>query len=129
MAEALGHGPVMGTEAVAYLCDGKRIWHALGHALPFGTDSFATVTMFDVMEHLLPADTEAVCGELLRVARDRILLTVHNGPHRYRGVDLHINRRASYEVWHEELSHYFGPYRVVRHGAGGSISEMFEVLL
>jgi ubiquinone/menaquinone biosynthesis C-methylase UbiE len=129
LAESLGHAPVVGTEAVPYLCDGSRVWHALAHCLPFGTDSFDTVTMFDVMEHLLRADTEAVCTELARVARRCVLLTIHNGMHRYRGVDLHINRRASYEAWHEELSHLFGPYHVVRHGAGQSISEMFEVLL
>jgi hypothetical protein len=129
LALSLGHGPVFGTEAVDYLCDPPRIRQALAHCLPFGTRAFDTVTMFDVMAHLLPGDTEVVCAELARVARNRVLLTVHNGPHRYRGVDLHINRRASYDVWHEELSRHFGPYRVVRHGAGQSISEMFEVLL
>lgn len=128
MAGALGHGPVQGTEAVEYLCDGTRIVHALAHALPFPDQAFDTVTMFDVMEHLLPADTGAVCHELLRVARARVLLTVHNGPSKFGGDgrDLHINRRDSYEVWHAELAEHFGR-PVVRHGAQGSISEMFEV--
>jgi len=53
---------------------------------------------------------------------------VHNGPHVYRGTDLHINRRASYEAWHEELAVHFG-HDVIRRGMGGSISEMFEVVL
>jgi len=130
MAEALGHGPVQGTEAVDYLCDGVRVHKALGHDLPFANAAFDTVTMFDVLEHLLPSDTDDVCRELRRVARQRVLLTVHNGPSRSRtdGRDLHINRRPSFEVWHEELAAHFGQ-AVIRHGSEGSISEMFEVLL
>lgn len=131
IAQDMGFSPVHGTEAVAYLCDGDTVRQAFAHALPFGDRSFDTVTMFDVMEHLLPSDTEAACRELSRVARKRILLTVHNGPCRWRGEqgDLHINRRPSYEAWHEDLTRDFAPFPVVRHGAEGSISEMFEVIL
>lgn len=130
LAETLGFGPVAGTEAVDYLCDGIRVHKALAHDLPFADATFDTVTMFDVMEHLLPSDTGDVCRELRRVAGQRILLTVHNGPSRSNvdGRDLHINRRASYAVWHEELAAHF-ERDVIRHGAQGSISEMFEVLL
>ena len=128
IARDLGHGPVRGTEAVEYLCDGETVVHALGHDLPFDDGAFDTVTMFDVMEHLRPRDTEAVCRELARVARHRVLLTVHNGSHRYRGQELHINRRPSYEAWHADTEAYFG-CRVTRHGMEGSISEMFEVAL
>ena len=131
MARDLGFAPVAGTEAVGYLCDGETIHHALAHDLPFPDASFDTVTMFDVMEHLLPEDTEAVCRELARVARSNILLTVHNGPSPWRnsGGDLHINRRASYDVWLEELTMFCRPHGVIRHGRGNSISEMFEVVL
>lgn len=130
LAESLGHGPVIGTEAVDYLCDGIRVEKALAHDLPFGNAAFDTVTMFDVMEHLLPSDTGDVCRELRRVARQRVLLTVHNGPSRSNvdGRDLHINRRPSYEDWHTELAAHFDT-GVLRYGAQGSISEMFEVLL
>ena len=128
VAQDLGHRQVMGTEAVFYLCNGDTVLHAYAHDLPFYDDTFDTVTMFDVMEHLLPEDTAPVCKELARVAKKRGLLTVHNGSHRYRGEELHINRRASYEDWHEELSAHFNT-AVVRHGAEGSISEMFEVVL
>jgi hypothetical protein len=69
-----------------------------------------------------------VCAELARVARHRLLLTVHNGPHRYRGEELHINLRESYESWHEELRRHFAPHEVVSHGVGESISAMFEVI-
>ena len=127
LAAAMGFVPVHGTEAVEYLC-GDNVTHALAHDLPFTDGAFDVVCMFDVMEHLLPEDTAAVCRELKRVARGRVILTVHNGPHVYRGTDLHINRRASYEAWHEELADHFGQ-DVIRHGKGNSISEMFEVVL
>lgn len=128
IAESLGH-TVVGTEAVESLCDGIRVRHALAHSLPFGTSSFDTVTMFDVMEHLLPEDTAPVCLELARVARQRVLLTIHNGSHRYRGEELHVNRRPSYGVWEEQLRCLFAPHEVINHGAGQSISVMFEVIL
>lgn len=128
IARNLGHDPVLGTEAVADLCDGKNVVNALVHALPFKDTSFDTVTMFDVMEHLLPADTEAACRELKRVAKNRVLLTVCNRPHIFNGENLHINTRASYEAWHEELADHFDA-SVIRHGSEGSISEMFEVIL
>ena len=122
--------PVYGTEAVDYLCDGVIVVRALAHALPFDNNAFDTVTMFDVMEHLLPEDTEAVCHELKRVARQRVLLTVHNGASAWRnsGGDLHINRRETYDAWHEELRQHFG-CDVRCHGKGASISMMYEVLL
>jgi SAM-dependent methyltransferase len=128
MARDFGFAPVVGTEAVDYLCNHEDVFPALAHALPFDDDSFDVVTMFDVMEHLLPEDTEAVCKELARVARSRILLTVHNGPSSFGSDgDLHINRRLSYEEWHKELAAHFRQ-SVVRHGKQGSISEMFEVI-
>lgn len=130
LASMAGFAPVKGTEAVAYLCDGEIVHHALAHDLPFPDASFDVVTMFDVLEHLLPEDTEAVCREIVRVARSRVLLTVHNGPSHWRksGGDLHINRRESYEAWHEEMKQHFRPHTVIRHGRGASISEMFEVV-
>ena len=107
-AEGLGYDPVRGTEAVDYLCDGKRVIQALGHDLPFGDRSFDYVTMFDVMEHLVPDDTGAVCRELARVASKAVLLTVCNSPDVRAEGDLHINLRASYNDWHGELEHHFG---------------------
>jgi len=127
MAAGLGFFPVHGTEAVPYLCN-DNVTHALAHDLPFADNSFCTVTMFDVMEHLLRQDTEAVCKELQRVASKRVLLTVHNGPSRHGKVALHINRRDSYRDWHEELQSYFDG-DVVWLDNQNSISEMFEVTL
>lgn len=130
LAVEMGFSPVRGTEAVAYLCDGYTIFHALGHALPFEDDAFDVVTMFDVMEHLVPEDTGAVCRELKRVAAKRVLLTVHNGSSSWRnsGGELHINRRADYDAWHRELAAHFD-CAVISHGMGSSISTMYEVVL
>lgn len=131
MARDFGHDPVMGTEAVPYLCNGDDIVQALVHDLPFEDNAFDTVTMFDVMEHLVPEDTAAACRELARVARRRVLLTICNQTSRFGspdGGDLHINRRASYEDWHRELTAHFNT-AVLRYGTEGSISEMFEVEL
>lgn len=128
IARKMGFSPVVGTEAVDYLCDDETVVSAYAHELPFADSSFDVVSMFDVMEHLIPSDTEAVCKELKRVAAKRVLLTVHNGPHRFKGMDLHINRRNSYAAWHQELEDCFG-CPVVNHGLQGSISCMFEVVL
>jgi hypothetical protein len=129
LAVKLGYHPVMGTEAVPNLCGPDYMVQAMAHDLPFGDDAFETVTMFDVMEHLLPSDTEAVCKELERVASRRVILTVCNAPSSFGGADkgdLHINRRDSYEAWHSELKQHFSG-SVARLPRMGSISEMFEV--
>ena len=130
MARDMGFAPGMGTEAVPYLCDGETVLPALAHDLPFPDASFDVVTMFDVMEHLLPEDTCLVCEELRRVARHRVLLTVCNEPSTFGGDggDLHINRRESYSAWHDELSDHFAPWTVIWHGLGRSFSAMFEVV-
>lgn len=130
IAASLGFGPVKGTEVVEYLCDHITVLPALAHALPFNDNAFDVVTMFDVMEHLLPEDTAAVCRELKRVAAKRVLLTVHNGSSSWRnsGGELHINRRADYDVWHRELAAHFDG-AVISHGMGSSISTMYEVVL
>ncbi len=126
MAEELGFTDVRGLEAVDYLCDGHRVVNGLAHVIPFPDKSFDTVTMFDVIEHLVPQDTDAVCSELERVAKKHILLTVHNGSSKHNNVELHINRKDSYQQWFEYFTQKFsGAVEwMPRHG---SISEMFKV--
>lgn len=127
IAKNFGFEPVQGVEAVPYLCDGVRVVNGLAHALPFADKSFDVVTMFDVMEHLLPEDTTAVCKELERVAKREILLTIHNGPSSFGdGVELHINRKESYEAWFDYLKATFAG-EVTWLPRHGSISEMFKV--
>jgi SAM-dependent methyltransferase len=126
MASSLGFSPVRGMEAVPYLCDGEQVVNGLAHAMPFADRSFDVVTMFDVMEHLVPEDTDAVCKELERVAKRTVLLTVHNGPSKFGDVELHINRKDSYEAWFEYLTKTFsGDVKWLPRQ--GSISEMFKV--
>jgi ubiquinone/menaquinone biosynthesis C-methylase UbiE len=111
-AAALGFNPVQGTEIVPALIDGERVVRAEVHALPFSDKSFDVVTMFDVIEHLIPGDDELACRELARVARHHVILTANNRPSRnHIGEELHINRRP-YECWDELFRTWLSPARV-----------------
>lgn len=112
-AAKLGFSPVMGTEIVPSLIDGHRVKYAEVQALPFEADSFDVVTMFDVIEHLIPGDDELACKELMRVARHHIVITANNKPSISKpyGDILHINRRQ-YEVWDKLFGRWFSPHKV-----------------
>ncbi len=125
LARSFGFYPVSGVEVVDYLC-GPDVRQGYAHDIPHESKSFDVVTMFDVMEHLVPADTEAVCRELERVAKKHILLTVHNGSSKHHGVEMHINRRGSYEEWYQFFQTVFTG-EVNWMPRCGSISEMFKV--
>lgn len=106
-AAGLGFAPVTGTEIVADLIDGERICFAEVHALPFTDRSYDVVTMFDVIEHLIPGDDERACRELARVARRHILITANNRPSFNKaGDDLHINKRP-YPEWDALFRQWF----------------------
>jgi SAM-dependent methyltransferase len=112
-AEFLGFGPVMGTELVLSLTDGVRVIPAWVHALPFDDKSFDVVTMFDVIEHLIPGvgeamgDDELACRELARVAKKHILITANNNDSKKAiGEELHINKRP-YETWDKLFRSWF----------------------
>ena len=111
-AARLGFAPVQGTEIVPSLIDGKRVVYAEVHKLPFTTKTFDLVTMFDVIEHLIPGDDEKACRELARVARRHIVLTANNRPSFNRdGDDLHINKRP-YQAWDWLFHEWFAPAKV-----------------
>lgn len=98
-AERLGFAPVQGVEMVPALIDGRRVVRGEAHALPFPDQSYDVVTLFDVIEHLLPGDDELACREMARVARRAILLTANNKTSRNAiGEELHVNRRP-YQEW------------------------------
>jgi len=65
------------------------------HAIPFSDGAFNTVACFDVLEHILPVDTYQGLSELLRVAKDRLFLTIAWGEDAcgpmFDGKPLHIN--------------------------------------
>lgn len=107
-AESIGFDPVRGLEIVPSLIDGERVVFGVGHDVPFPDSSFDVVSLFDVIEHLLPGDDEAVCREMARVARKHIILTANHHPSfcPVTGTDLHINRRP-YEEWDRLFREWF----------------------
>jgi ubiquinone/menaquinone biosynthesis C-methylase UbiE len=126
-AERLGFDLVHGTEIVPQLIDGIRVVRAEVHALPFSDKSFDVVTMFDVIEHLIPGDDERACRELARVARRHVLVTANNKSSSKTGVELHINRRP-YETWDRLFTKWFAPARVTWiKGARNYISEGWRI--
>lgn len=111
-AERLGFTDPRGTEIVPDLIDGERVVYAEVHALPFASKSFDVVTMFDVIEHLIPGDDEAACRELARVASRHVVLTANNRPSFNKaGDELHINKRP-YEEWDRLFRAWF-PGKVI----------------
>lgn len=112
VAKRLGFDPVKGTEIVPAMIDGETVVRAEAHALPFDGKSFDVVTMFDVIEHLIPGDDEAACREMKRVARKHVLITANNKPSFNKaGDDLHINRRP-YPEWDGLFGAWFDGCRV-----------------
>ncbi len=108
-AKTIGFSPTLGVDIVPALIDGERVIYGEGHALPVADKSWDVVTLFDVIEHLLPGDDEAVCRELARVARRHILLTANNKESRLPdGTELHINRRP-HEEWECLFQAWFAP--------------------
>lgn len=99
-ADALGKNP-MGTETVDDLCN-ERVIKALLPELPFPDKSFDIVTCWEVLEHLLPADVELSINELVRVAKNYIVVSVCEAPHVVGGVNLHPSAMPR-EKWEELL--------------------------
>lgn len=125
-ADRLGFEKVAGTEIVPGLIAG-RVVYADAWDLPFEDNEFDLVTLLDVIEHILPEDTERVCKELERVAARDIILTANNKISRHKGVDLHINL-MSYPEWDETFKRVFsGEVKWLR--PGGDYSETWQVSL
>lgn len=103
----LGFAFVYGTETVPQLYEPDDIEFALATALPFSDGQFDVVSCFDVLEHLLPEDTEQALTELARVARHSLLLTANNNTSNSLGFELHINRRH-YQDWDDLIRKHCG---------------------
>lgn len=113
-AESLGFKRVQGTEYIPGLLNQPRIVHAEAHRLPFSAGEFEVVSLYDVLEHLVPGDDEAACRELQRVASKTIFITANNQPSRnHLGEDLHINIR-SYDDWHACFYDWFSGCKIAR---------------
>ncbi len=109
----LGFASAKGTEIVTKLIDGERVIRAEVHDLPFDDGAFDVVSMFDVIEHLVPGDDELACRELARVAKSHVLITANNRPSmNHAGDDLHINKRP-YEEWDSLFRQWFDPHKVM----------------
>ena len=122
----LGFSNVHGTEIVPELTDGDRVVRAEVHSLPFDRGSFDVVTMFDVIEHLLPGDDELACRQLAKVARRHILITANNKASRNRAGDvLHINRRE-YAEWDSLFRQWFAG-KVTQIGDPSHFSQMWQI--
>lgn len=130
-ADALGFSTVNGCEIVPDLCGG-RVWQCAVdklHTLP-GSDSgagFDFVTSFDVIEHLLPGDDEALVREMGRVAVKCLALTANNRPSvdPATGADLHINKRA-YDEWDSLIRSWLPGWTVTRCGDKEYVSETWR---
>jgi SAM-dependent methyltransferase len=123
----MGFQPCQGTEIVPALIDGVMIVRAEVHALPFADKSFDVVTMFDVIEHLIPCDDERACRELMRAARRHILITAANWPSfNSSGDQLHINCRP-YQDWHRLFAGWFSPAQVTWLAGAPDTSQAWRV--
>lgn len=126
-ARLLGFDLVRGTEIVPELIDGKTVVYGEVHGLPFADCSFDVVTMFDVIEHLIPGDDRAACIEMARIARKHVILTANNKPSFNKaGDDLHINKRP-YEEWDRLFRDWFpGSVRWIQ-GERHYVSEAWRI--
>lgn len=97
IAKNMGFTQVKGVEVVDYLIK-DDITYAQAWDLPFDDNSFEMVTLFDVMEHLLPYDSIPTINELARVASNRVAMTISNKPSSHKDDNLHINIKP-YPVW------------------------------
>ena len=89
---------IQGTEVAAPCLEREDVVYAEAWDLPFGGRYFDLVSFMDVIEHILPEDTNLVLDELLRVTKTKLILTANNHPSQSLGRELHINKR-DYDVW------------------------------
>lgn len=125
-ARSLGFKDALGTEVVPGLLN-DDVCFALAWDLPFADHTWEVVSLWDVIEHLLPGDDERACKELARVAEKAVLITANNRPSQSMGVELHVNRRP-YGEW-DALFHEWFPGKVERRPNHGCQSETWRVLL
>ena len=113
-ATTMGFQRVHGTEIIPKLIDGERVFYAEAHSLPFH-EQFDVVSNFDVIEHLLPGDDEALCREMRRLARFHIFIMANNDDSLNQfGEQLHVNKRL-HDEWHLLFEKWFAPFsRIAR---------------
>lgn len=115
-ARSIGFEHVCGTEIVPELCSEGVQRLAIHELDSIPDDSFDAVSSFDVIEHVLPGDDEALVAALGRIASNYLVLTANNRPSidPTTGNDLHINIRT-YNEWHDLISGILRPeWKIVR---------------
>ncbi len=117
LARQLGFGTVQGTETVEALC-GPNVVHAVLPTIPFADKSFDTVSLIEVIEHLVPDDIVPTLNELTRLARHHILISAAIYEHWIAGVNLHPSAMPV-EKWEEIFKSVWGD-NVYRVGSLGS---------
>lgn len=124
-AAQMGFDPVCGVETCPRLLGG-RVIEAPAWDLPYEDNAFEVVTLFDVIEHLLPGDDERACREMARVASRAVVLTACNRSSKVCGVELHVNRRP-YEEWDRLFRQWFPGEVTWWSGGRGIISETWRI--
>jgi 2-polyprenyl-3-methyl-5-hydroxy-6-metoxy-1,4-benzoquinol methylase len=130
MASELEYGWVRGVDPIEVPDHDGFVYQGSVLEIPEWLGEFETVTCFDVMEHLLPEDSELAVKAMERVATRRMVLTISNLPDMFgpfMGLGhLHINLQP-YEKWDVDLSRWLREWRVVwRKDLGTSINQMWE---
>ena len=97
----------MGTEVVPELIKPHKVVYAEAHKLPFMGDSFHHVTMFDVIEHLLPMDAEFALKEMAHVAKITATVSCSTESSIWNGRELHINKHTL-EEWKDIIQCAWG---------------------
>lgn len=145
IASNLGIGERWGFETIAVADNegwkrqiGGHCWDVIEgvHALDFVADGWADlVTCLDVLEHVLEPDSIAGLGELVRITKGRLLVSVAWHSSVWNGVELHVNRHDA-DWWLAQLngvtaklggtaSAYLPPAEL---GTGPAASAWFEVV-
>jgi len=110
-AKTIGIEKVQGTEVVSYLTKRPDVIKANAWDIDLPDSSFQGVSLFDVIEHLLPEDTEKTLIELKRLASHVIFFTAANYSASGGGVELHVNRKP-YLEWHDILKSVYSDCKV-----------------
>lgn len=76
-----------------------------GGRLPFGAGTFDAVTSLDVLEHLHPADRPGHLGDLVRVARRRVVVCCPLGTPAHVALERTLSRRRRSRFLLEHLEH------------------------
>lgn len=118
LADKYGFSCVQGTETVDALLN-HRIERAILPNLPLQDKCFEVVSLFEVIEHLLPADIVPTLVELTRVARKHILISAAVQQCWIGGVNLHPSSRPV-EEWEELFKSFWGDFVYRVGNLGGS---------